>query len=343
MIRLRTTAAAAALTLALVGTVAASAAAGTTPTRSDNWRAIAIQALDAYEASPEPASFRPATDGWALLAVGRLYGWDDPRVQPLITKLLAERNPDGGWGVGIAFPAKSGGGAMNPASTTYTVTDVDHVGPALLAAYQAGVFTNREPLQAITNLTMTTGRINTTEGQCVAYSRSAMDVGTGLCVHNVNAEVAGYLTSVNYVGGFGKSGLAKLVVDITRRETFAYNPAFPGWPYIEKSPGALQDPDHEAATARALYGLVYPVAREGVWQGLTLAATNDDGRRGHMALVSVPGGPGSQGQIDPSTTVWCEKGDAYLAEARAYIVSAAGDAMREAQAAKEAAANALAC
>lgn len=323
--------------------LAGPAGAATTPTPSDNWRALAEQALTAYEAAPLPASFRPATDGWALLAIGRLYGWDDPRVQPLITKLLAERNPDGGWGVGIAFPAKSGGGAMNPATTTYTVTIADHVGPALLAAYQAGVLTDREPLQTITNLIMTTGRINTAQGQCVAYSRSSLDVGTGLCVHNVNAEVARYLTSVNYTGGFGRSGLAKLVVDITRRETFAYNPAFSGWPYIENSPGAAQDPDHQAATGRALYALVYPVARETVYQMLTAPATNDDGRRAHMQLVSVPGGPGSQGQIDPSTTWWCEKGNAYLTEAAAYIVSAAGDAMREAQAATESAANALAC
>src|SRR5690242_9654075 len=68
-------------------------------TRSDRWRAVAMQALDAYAQTAAPTSFKPFTHSQALLAVGRLYGWDDPRVPTLIAQLLGERTSIGGWGI----------------------------------------------------------------------------------------------------------------------------------------------------------------------------------------------------------------------------------------------------
>jgi hypothetical protein len=309
-------------------------------TRSQQWRAIAEEALAGYKTAPQPTSFLPLMQSTAILAIARLNGWDDPQIDVLLSKLLAERNPDGGWGVGAPFPSKNGTDT-NPATTTYTVTLAGHVGPTLLAAYKAGVLTNTEPLKTITSLLMTTGRINTPEGQCVAYSRSSFDVGTGLCVHNVNAGVADYLTQAA-AAGFGKTGLQKLVVDITRRENSAYNPAWSGWSYQDNRT-VSQDPDHQGYEGRSFYFLMYPVGREAIYHVLAAPTVNDDSRRGHMQLVATPGGPGSQGLVDKTTTLWCEMGDRWLDEAADYVAASTGDAMRLAQAADLAAANSLAC
>lgn len=307
------------------------------PTRSAQWRAVAVQALALYETATPPASFQAFTHANALLAIGRLYGWQDPRVATLLTQLMAERNPDGGWGIGVTRPGLSGG--TNPADTTYTVTLAGHVGPALLAAWQGGALTNPEPLQTITRLLMTTGRVSDSTGQCVIYSRSSNDANH--CVHNVDAGAADYLTQAS-AAGFGKGGLQKFVVDSTRYEVSAYRTDWAGWPYKDAQ-STEQDPDHGSYTAVSLYFLTYPVGREAVYQGLVAPATADDGRVAHLRLVATPGGPGSQGLADPSTTLWCELGDQYIAEAAAYVTASAGDAGALSQAAMLAAANSIAC
>jgi hypothetical protein len=309
------------------------------PTRAEQWRAVAVSALDAYEAAPAPASSQAMVYGHALLAVGRLYGWDDPRVQPLIASIMGVRNPDGGWGVSIPWDAFQDG-STNPASTTYTVTLSGHVGPALLEAWKHGALTDPEPLQTITRILVSqTPRLTNATGQCVTYSRASAD--SDYCVHNVSAGVADYLTRANEAG-FGRSGLQKLIVDVTRREVTAYNTTWAGWPYIDGQ-AVEQDPDHGAYTARSLYSLTYPVGREGVYAGLAAAATDDQGRRAHLQLPSTPGGAGSQGLVDPTTTLWCEMGDAWLVEAGAYVTASTGDAGRLSQAAAAAAANSIAC
>jgi hypothetical protein len=308
-------------------------------TRSERWHTIAVQALDELAQTAPPTTWKPFVYGYSLLAVGRTYGWDDPRIPGMLAQLLAVRNPDGGWGTGVARTGLNG--SPVPATVSYTVTMAGHVGPALLAAWQAGVLTDREPLSRITQLLMAAGRINTTAGQCVAYSLAGADVGPGFCVHNVNAGVGDYLTQAT-AAGFGRTGLQKLVVDITRREVASYNATWAGWPYLETQTFE-QDPDHNAYSGRSLYFLTYPVGREAVYQGMAAAATDDNGRRAHLQLVATPGGPGSQGQVDSRTTLWCEMGDAYLAEATAYVTASLGDAMRLSQAAAWAAANADAC
>jgi len=316
-----------------------SASASPAPvTRSSQWRAIAVQALVAYEAAPAPTSFQPMVHANALLAIGRLYGWQDPRVATLLAQLMAERNPDGGWGIGIPRSGLSGG--TNPPDTTYTVTLAGHVGPALLAAWKGGALTDPEPLQTITKLLVSqTPRLTIPEGQCVTYSRSANDGGH--CVHNVSAGAADYLTRAS-AAGFGRSGLQKIVVDVTRWEVFAYRTDWAGWPYKD-SQSTEQDPDHGAYSAASLYFSAYPVGREAAYQLLAAPATADDGRRAHLSLVSLPGGPGSQGLSNPATTLWCEMGDQYISEAIAYVAASAGDAMRLSQAASAAAANSIAC
>jgi hypothetical protein len=306
--------------------------------RVQAWHEIAVTALDEYEVAPPPTYSHAFVYSQALLATGRLHGWTDPRVSSLIAKLMSVRNPDGGWGVGRTWDA-FGDGTTNPANTTYTVTLAGHVGPALLEAWKAGVLTDPEPLQTITKLLVSTSRVTLPTGQCVAYSRSSNDAGASQRVHNVNAGVADYLTQAS-AAGFGRTGLQKLTVEITRYEVSTYRTDWAGWPYIDGRT-VEQDPDHGAYTARSLYFLTYPIGREAVYRVLnTDYAGSLEGARGHMQLVSTPGGPGSQGVADPLTTLWCEMGDRWLAEAEAYVSASAGDPMRLAQAAAWCAANA---
>lgn len=317
------------------------------PTRAEQWRAVAEQALTAYEACSAPASFQAFTWSQALIATATLYGWDDPRVQLLIDAIMGVRNPDGGWGLN-ATRDQYGDGSVNPANTSYTVTMAGHVGPAFLSAFQAGKLkttvadNDLEPLKRITQLLMGTARSTTSAGVGVSYSRSANDTGKPL-IHNVSAGVGAYLTTAA-AAGFGQSGLQSLVVDITRREVAAYSRAWYGWAY-QDGQTSVQDPDHGAYSAASMYGLCYPVGREAVYINLVTAAVNDDGRRGHMALVSLPGGPTRPGSmaIDGSTsTLWASMGDQWIPDSVAYVTSAAGDAMRLAQAAALCAANAIA-
>lgn len=308
-------------------------------TRSQQWRAVAVQALDAYEQKPPTTTWRPFIHSQALLAIGRLYGWDDPRVPTLVAQLLAERNPDGGWGIEQAWDAFQDG-TTNPADTTYTVTLAGHVGPALLEAWRHGVLTDPEPLQTITKILVSqTPRLTNATGQCVTYSRAAAD--SSYCVPNVSAGVADYLTQAS-AAGFGRSGLQKLVVDVTRRSVTTYRTDWAGWPYVEGQ-STEQDPDHGAYTARSMYFLAYPVGREGVYGALAPVATTDQGRRGHLQSVSTPGGPGSQGLVDPATTLWCEMGDAWIGEATTYVADPARTAQDLSQAAAMAAASSIAC
>jgi hypothetical protein len=302
------------------------AAADPVPTRAEQWRAIAAQALDAYGLALVPVQSAAFTRGSALWATGTLHGWSDPRVQPALAQLMAVRNAEGGWGLGYPYPAFDG--SMNGAGTTYTVTLAGHVGPALLAAWRGGALTDPEPLTRITTLLMTTAR----------YAPAS---GPSWCIHNINAGVADYLTQANDAG-FGRSGLQKLVVDIVRFEITTYNPAWSNWSY-QNTGNAEQDPDHGAYSAASLYFAAYPVGREAAFQLLAAPASSDDGRRAHMRLVALPGGPGSMSRTEPGVTLWCEMGDQWLLEAQAYVTGSAGDAKRLAQAAMFAALNAAAC
>jgi hypothetical protein len=332
--RLLATLSAAVLTAAFLCPLPAAAA-----TRAEQWRAVAQQALDAYEVAPPPPSFQAFSHAYALLAIARLHGWDDPRLPGLVDHLLAERNPDGGWGLGVARD-QFGDGSVNPATTTYTVTLAGHVGPALLEAYRHGLVDD-QPLRDIVALLMSTSRIDTVAGQCVAFSRAAVDaLGATYCVHNVNAGVAAFLTATNAIG-IGATGLAKRVSAITKREASAWNTVSSVWPYKDTSTAA--DPDHNSYEAESMYLLAYPIGREAGFQLLAAPAVNDDGRRAHLRLVALPGGPGSMASDGSGTTMWCVMGDQWLAEAAAYVTASAGDAMRLSQAAALAAADAIAC
>lgn len=312
-------------------------------TRADRWAGIADQALAAFQALAVPVKSAAFTYGSALLATGTLNGWNDPHVPVLLDKLMDVRNPDGGWGLGYPYPAFDK--TSNTAGTTYTVTLAGHVGPPLLAAWKGGALTDPEPLRKITQLLMTTPRYTSTGGARVSVSRDPGDTITSAnpswCIHNINAGVADYLTQAS-AAGFGYSGLQRLVVDITRFEVTTYNLSWSGWAY-QHTGNTPQDRDHQSYSAQSMYFSAYPVGREAAYQLLANPAVDDDGRRAHMRLVALPGGPGSMSRDDPGVTLWAEMGDRWIPEAQAYVDASDGDAKRLAQAAMFAALNAQAC
>lgn len=316
----------------------------TSTERADAWRALAQSALDRYEVIAGSAETAHAV---AFSAQAHAWlspdGWADTTALARLDQVRGMRNPDGGWGLptGYDFAAD---GSVNPPNTTYTVTLSDHVGPVLVDAYRHGA-ASKDEVKAVVDLLMSTPRIqnaNSAYGQCVAYSRSPNDQQPGHAVHNVNASVGRFLTDVN-AAGVGAGGLAKLVVDITRREVFAYQPLIDGrqawWRYMDTR--TLNDADHNSFAGESMYYLCYPVGREAVYQHMATAwADNAQAPLAHLRLVALPGGPGSWA-ADGVTPLWQVMGDRWLPEAAAYV--AAANSRQAAQAAYYCARNARAC
>lgn len=314
-------------------------------TRAEQWRARAETALARFEqvktSSETPHALAYAAQVYAWLSP---QGWQDPTARAYLAQVRAERNPDGGYGLGFAYDFGSDG-TVNPANTTYSVTIADHVGPTILDAYRAGVV-DRSEVKTLVDLLMSTPRIvnaNSPYGQCVAYSRSQNDNLAWACIHNVSAGVARFLVDAN-AAGVGAGGLQKLVVDISRREIFAYLPVADDgrqawWRYGDSR--ALNDADHNAYSAESVYYLAYHIGREAAYQHMvTRWQDNSAAPLAHMRLVALPGGPGSM-SADGSTTLWCVLGDQWLGEFDQFVQSAA--ARQAAQAAYFAARNARAC
>lgn len=331
--------------------------------RAAAWFLTAAVAITAAVAVPGPAAASDRSDAWASRArmaitqfrdngaqraytyaamaeaYGRLTGWGSDKTAGYLATVYALQQTDGGWGIGEAYDA-FGDGSVNPADTTYTVTLADHIGPALLAGYQAGVVP-RARVQQIVDQLVALPRIPVTVGQCVAYSDQPADGKAGMCVHNVNAGVGSYLQRAA-AAEITAPGVPQLVADITAQEQAAYQQApVSWWPYSTGGP-ALQDADHEAYSAQSMALLSPAVGREA---GMTVMATAfpdepDTAPLAHMRLTSTPG-PG-----------WCEAGDRWLREAYDYVLPPliAGrwrppppPAMRMAQAALFSARNAAAC
>lgn len=304
---------------------------GRAATRADQWRAIAEQALARAEQLDNGAQ---RTSTYAAMAQGvwRLYGWQDPRIATLLTTIYSQVKPDGGYGINIAYDALSDG-TTNPVDTTYTVTLAGHVGPLLLDGFKAGIVP-REKVQSIVNLLWTTPRIAgslTTYGQCVAYSRNANDAVSYGCVHNVNAGVARFLSDT-IAAGITHSGAAALVVDLVRRETYAYRPSTDDWLYMDTR--AVNDVDHNSYSAESMYQLVPPVGAEVAYQMMIKSYDDPLAAVVYTRLTGLPETPGR---------AWCSLGDQWIPTVQAYLTAQANDAGRQAQIAWYAAAAAQNC
>lgn len=329
-----------------VAVVGASVLVGSAPahasTRSDGWRARAVAAIDAFRATDGGAE-RVGAYAYMMEAVGRVYGWDDPRVAEYLAKVWSMQNPDGGWGLPYAYDAFKDG-TVNPADTSYAVTMADHVGLPFVAAYRAGLVT-ADQLKALMWKIMALPRVPVEKGQCVAYSTQTWDAKTGYCVHNANAGVGYFLQEVN-AAGLGTTGLHKLVTDISVHTVTAYRTADVWWPY--NGDGALQDTDHEGYTAQSVYALSYWVGREAAYKVMNTEYPSTDllAPLAHMRLVSTPGGVGSMDPAGSGTTLWCVMGDRWTSEADAFLANPPGATeqnFRRAQVAVFSARNAAAC
>jgi len=289
-------------------------------TRADQWEAVAVDAITAFEAADQGGEEAHAY-AYMAGAIARLYGWSDPRVQVYLDKVYALRKPDGGWGLNGAYD-KFNDGTVNPATTTYTVTITDHVGLVLLDAYEQGLVPAAD-IATLVSLTMSTQTWTFSNGQCTAYSRSSNDAISGTapanqrCVHNVNALAAWWLRKAN-AAGFVASGLNVRVQNITRHEVANYLVATTWWPYR----GTLQpnDSDHNSADAEAMYDLANPIGREVAYQMLTHTYTdNAMAPMAHLRLVGLPPAPGS---MSGATTLWCVLGDGWLTEVTLFVANA---------------------
>ena len=309
--------------------------------RSDDWGALADQAITTFEAA-DAGNETPHSYAYIMGAIARRHGWQDPRIQTYLAKLYGLRNPDGGWGLNFPYD-KFNDGTINPANTTYTVTLADHVGPVLLDAYVAGIVPASD-VSTITNLILTTQTATwTTAGRCVAYSRSpndAVNPSNGRCTYNVNALAAMFLQMANGKG-FVATGLNRRVSDISKNVINGFNYKTLWWPWYTAVGSALQDTDHNAAMAEALYlGLSYGIGREvAFWHMDNALADNAMSPIAHMRLTGLPAMPGS---TSGTTSLWCVMGDDWLAEAQTFVNSPPSNRAR-AQAAYWAARNSDVC
>lgn len=220
------------------------------PTATDRWRVQAVAAIEKWETlDSQSASTSVLNLSFVARAIAEASGWDDPRLPGLLTRLMALRNPDGGWGVNRPFDAFSDGSA-NPASTSYTVTMTDHIGPFLLGAWQHGLLADAEPLTSIGALLMRLPRWRVAGGHCVAYSTSRDDQRDARqCVHNVNASLGLFLGQLADAG-VPVSGASNLRMFITRAEVASYDVTAKNWPYALN--GRLNDAVHAAMSTEAM-------------------------------------------------------------------------------------------
>jgi hypothetical protein len=300
-----------ALTIAVV-IAPGSASAGTA---GEWWEAKAEIALSRFMAQ-DTGQGTAFGYGSATEAARILYGWEDERTLLLLQRLRSKKNPDGGYGLNA--PSDSfNNGTVNPATTSYTVTMAGHVGFTLLNAYEAGLVPRSE-IQTLVTLLVTTPRVPVARGQCLSYSRAQDDVAGG-CVHNVNAG-AGWFLQEAAAAGFGYTGMARLITDITIQELVAYRESQVWWPYLNSGPN--QDTDHNSYSAASMYRLAYWVGREAIYKHLN-NSYNDNANApiAHMVLTSQPGGINSQGIINPERTLWCEMGDRWMPEAEAFLAT----------------------
>jgi hypothetical protein len=307
------------------------------PTRSDLWAAIAARALGRLVALDTGPALPASTLAYAAQATAWASpsGWADPAAGALLTRLYAAANPDGGYGLGVAYDAFQDG-STNPASTSYTVTMSGYVGPVLLDGLRAGVVP-RAKVQTVFDLVATTPRIDTSAGRCVAYSRAAADAATGYCVHNVNASAAAFLMDA------GRDGFAVpwwLVQGIAKRELSAYNATTRFWPYRD-SPAVQQDADHNSYSTESMYTLAYPVAYSAAYVALT--ATPDGDPQTPVVYMRLAGLPAAPTAMSGPTTIWCLLGDTWIDDVDAWVTTNWSDTGRLAQAAYYTARAARAC
>lgn len=293
-------------------------------TRADDWAVIRDDSIAAFEAVDDGLQGAMA-ESYILRAIALQSGWTDPRVSTHLATLYGLRKADGGWGLQGKFDV-FGDGTENPPPTTYTITDTDHVGAALLEAHAAGLAVPLSDIATLVDLTMTTQTFAFANGKSVAYSRSSNDAITATNnhdVHNVSAGAAWFLQQAQ-VAGVSYGGLNKRIVDLTRRLVAVYQASSSKgawWPYRGPSSVSDSDTDHVSLVADLVYtSLCFPAGREVAYN--VLASGHDDGpnaRIGWARLAGLPPGPGA---VLGDTTLWLVLADQWMGEIADFGVSA---------------------
>lgn len=247
-----------ALALAALPSMPSPAAAATTPAPAPSgylWRKAMADPLARADTAARTLGSSPMA--WANMAraSARSEGWRSSRTTGYIAKVLAARHRDGGWG--LDEPADAfGDGTVNPASTTYSVTVADHVGPLLLEGLAAGVVRREVVDGAVTSL-MRMPRVVTARGTCVSYSSSPHDRATATrrCVHNANAAT-GWFLEMAARAGVERPGQRALAASILRYDAAAQLPTGM-WPYSNDTTKP-QDLDHNALNVEAQHVMSGP-------------------------------------------------------------------------------------
>jgi hypothetical protein len=253
------------------------------------WASLADDAITAYEAGTPGKAQATAC---ILRAIAYRSGWSDPRVGTYLADLYALRNPDGGWGLNVAWDGFQDN-TTNPATTSYTITMADHVGPVLLDIHwhDSGLVPASD-IDTLVSLLMTTQTAEwSTIGKCIAYSRSSNDnvsASNGRNVHNVNAAAAGFLHRCLDEGfTYAPASMRRRVSDMLKHVATFFNPKNLWWPY--KGTTGTQDTDHNGATAEFLW-LTWPdVAQEVAFEVLSRFDELQDNAKAPIAAARLAG------------------------------------------------------
>ncbi len=220
-------------------------------TRSQVWDVVARQALDAF-ITADTGNETPHAYAYMAGAISITSGSNDPNVLVYRDRVMAARNPSGGWGLGYAWDAFQNG-TINPADTDYTITMSDHIGLQFLDLYVEGLV-DGQILQDLVVLVMKAanppqGAVYTTAGRCAAYSLSTNDRVTKVGgVNNVNAAAAHFLARARLYG-FTAPGLDACVAEMTKHEVAHWSRQTKWWPYANTAGSRPADTDHAAAEA----------------------------------------------------------------------------------------------
>lgn len=259
---------------------------------------IGAKALDTNTGSPFDYA-------WLAHAIAErnVFGWDEPEPNAYLAKGIAQRHPDGGFGLPYAWDA-FGDGTTNPATTTYTVS-LWQIGTVLCAAYREGRADVLPVIQGIVDKIYTIALIPVDVGYGMPYSDSPNDKRAGYVVHNCNALIGALLAEVKASGiDYRWSTATWYLQAITRQEVRAYRPTTRDWSYRDGAPTVGQDSAHNAACIEAMMTLAPGIA----WSALDYAMDKVlDDRSGwtHASLARFrPAGSGR----------WLPEYDAKMAE-----------------------------
>lgn len=193
---------------------------------------------------------------WRAQLHAHYYGWNSQPVKDLLNQIEAYKKSDGGYGFSYAWDAFQDK-TTNPASTTYTVTVADHVGPTLIEGWKNGVVPASKITSTVDSLLKMPVQ-STPNGYCMAYSNSGHDLPNNVgCVVNVSIGAAAYLQNVLDSGVLADDvartqQVQVLIAKLKPLGMNTYNEAKGGWAYNYKNGSPVghipQDWNHNAYT-----------------------------------------------------------------------------------------------